>query len=49
MARWPKRGSVAYYRAIEDKMEQEQEDHLERELNAEWWDEDEPTISPWME
>lgn len=45
----PKRGSAAYYRAIEDKMEQEQEEHLERELNAEWWDEDEPTVSTWME
>ncbi len=46
----PKAGSVEYYRALEDQIEEEQEEQLDKSLDADWWDEGESADFPtWAE
>jgi len=45
----PKMGSPEYWRNQEAELEEEQERQLEKSFDREWWNEDQPEFSEWLE
>ncbi len=45
----PRTGSPEYWRNQEDQLEEEQERQLEKSFDQEWWNEEQPEFSEWLE